>query len=58
MVEDFGTLKLVWESLLELFQAASALSFALRAPCFDDAEIAQLHLHAQDMVSNKGTRAQ
>ena len=55
--EEFGTLKLAWESLLQLSQAASCLSFALSAPSFDDAEIKQLHMHTQDMVRIVRARA-
>lgn len=49
----FGTATRVWESLLELAQAASSLSFAARASSFSRDELVMLHNHARDMVRFK-----
>lgn len=46
----FGTATRVWESLLELAQAASSLSFAARACSFSPDELVMLHKHGKDMV--------
>lgn len=51
LVDDYGSMQEARDSLLQLVQAASSLSFALRAPSYNDVEIEQLHKHAQDMVS-------
>ncbi|CAN0230626.1 unnamed protein product, partial [Ectocarpus sp. 4 AP-2014] len=50
LVDDYGSMQEARDSLLQLVQTASSLSFALRAPSYNDVEIGQLHKHAQDMV--------
>ncbi|CAM9711111.1 unnamed protein product [Laminaria digitata] len=51
LVEQWGSLDVVLKQLRMLMQVASRFSFAVRAPSFNDQEIAKLRQHAQDAVA-------
>ena len=47
----WGTLTVAWQSVGKLVQSASALSFAVRSPSYNDEELEGLRVRAQDLVS-------
>lgn len=47
---EWGTYEMVLDALRKLIQYVSLLSFAIRAPSYNDAELEQLDLLARDVV--------